>query len=72
MVAQNVGHMEPMAWFARGLADQSIMQLTGTFSIKHQTAPHAHLCINISALFSVSPEKMVLTNEGSGVRSQLE
>ena len=26
----------------------------------------------ISALFSVSPEKIVLSNEGSGVRSQLE
>ena len=45
------------------------MQLSGTFSMKHQTAPHAYLCIYISALFSISPEKMVLSNEGSGVRS---
>ena len=29
-----------IAWFALGLADQSIMQLSGTFSMKHQTAPH--------------------------------
>ena len=71
-VAQNVGLMEPMAWFARRLADQSIMQLSGTLSMKLQTAPHTHRCIYISALFSVSPEKMVLSNEGSDVRSQLE
>ena len=69
--ALNVGLMEPMAWFARGLADQSIMQLSGTFSMKHQTAPYTHLCIYIFALFSVSPKKMVLSNEGSDVRSQL-
>ena len=37
-----------------------------------QHAPHTHLCIYISALFSVSSEKMVLSNEGSGLRSQLE
>ena len=61
-----------MAWFAQGLADQSIMQLSGTFSMKHQRAPHTHICIYISALFSVSPEQMVLSNEGSGVRFQLE
>ena len=61
-----------MAWFSRGLADQSIMQLSDTFSKKHQTAQHTYLCIYISALFSISPEKMVLSNEGSGVRSQLE
>ena len=58
--------------FRGGLADQSIMQLLGTFSMKHQTAPHTHLCIYISALFSISPEKMVLSNEGPGVRPQLE
>ena len=54
-----------------GLADQSIMQLSGTFSMKPQTTPHTHLCI-ISALFSVSTEKMVLkfSNEGSGVQFQ--
>ena len=59
-------------WSLWGLADQSIMQLSGIFSMKHQTAKHSHLRIYISALFSVSPEKMVLSNEGSGVRSQLE
>ena len=54
-----------MAGFARGLADKSIIQLSDTFSMKHQTATHTHLCIYISVLFSVSPEKMVLSKEGS-------
>ena len=61
----------PFARFSRGLADQSIIQLSGTFSMKHQTDPHAHLCIYISALFSVSPEEMVLSNEGSGETAHL-
>ena len=67
MVALNVGLMEPMTWFARGLADQSItcMQLFRRFQHETPDSP-------ISALFSVSPEKIVLSNEGSGVRSQLE
>ena len=71
-VALNVSLMEPMAWFVRGLADQRIMQLSGTFSMKHQTATHTHLCIYISSLFSICPKKMVLSNEGSSVRSQLQ
>ena len=59
-----------MALFARGFADQSVMQLSGTF-MKHQIAPHTYLCIYISALFSVSTEKMVLSNEGSGETAHL-
>ena len=49
-VAYNVALSSYMAWFVRGLADQSIMQLPGTFSMKQQTAPHTHLCIYISAI----------------------
>ena len=39
---------------------------------QHETpdSPTPHLCIYISALFSSSPGKMILSNEGSSVRSQ--
>ena len=41
---------------------------------QHETpnSPTPHLCIYISALFSISPEKMILSNEGSRVPSELE
>ena len=67
--------MEPIAWFARGGGGGSGPKHYATLRhFQHETpdSPIHASCIYISALFSVSPEKMVLSNEGSGVRSQLE